>query len=191
MRTYQYLEFDGFRAKFTSKLRQLEADFDGQTRTVKKMKADLTNEKSQIMVCNSTSHLRFNDVCISVHVQEHFTHSDAARKCLDIYGPAANLVTLNDERKEEAVFNFAHTMLVADLNSSDNLDRRGRRKPNKEVFFWMGLEQKRRSWWYPNGRKVDIQTDYFSLGAPSHPCVTIGPFDARKAQSKRKIGVWG
>ena len=82
-------------------------------------------------------------------------------------------------------------MLVADLNQSAANDRRGRRKNSKEAFFWMGLEQKRRSWWYPNGRKVDIQTDYFSLGAPSHPCVTIGPFDARKAQQKRKIGRGG
>lgn len=195
MRTYQYLEFDGFRSKFTSKLRQLENDFSQNSNSIKKFRKELKtgagsgNGLNSPNVCNSTSHMRYKEVCISVHLNQHFTQADAARKCIDTYGKQANLVTLNDQKKEEAVFDFAHATLVADLNSRTDDQRRSRRKNQKEVFFWMGLEQKRRSWWYPNGRKVDIQTDYFSLGAPSHPCVTIGPFDPRKQQSKQKMWI--
>ena len=108
-------------------------------------------------------------------------------------------MTLNDAMKEDAVFQHIHKILAEEKEVSRGSRRKtretpgeksgSRRKKARDVFFWVGLEQKRRSWWYPNGRKVDIQTDYFSLGAPSHPCVTIGPFDPRRAQSKKKMWI--
>ena len=95
--------------------------------------------------------------------------------------------------KEEAVFQHIHKILADEREDrkrkTRQVEKTSRRKKARDVFFWVGLEQKRRSWWYPNGRKVDIQTDYFSLGAPSHPCVTIGPFDPRRAQSKKKMWI--
>jgi hypothetical protein len=119
---------------------------------------DIIEEKlfDRMTLCEKRGDVKFGGVCMTKMMDEKVEQDEAERICVEKFGRDANLLVLNDKRKEN--------VLRSDLLSTEL----------EETQFWMCVrksEARDKRWTYPTGTLVGWE-DYFPFSGREN-CVKV------------------